>query len=321
MKILTSRHMPVLLGAAVFIIVLAVYLAVHPRGISSFVIQSYANSAAPVALAALAQTFPVLTGGLDLSVGGMVALTNALASELVQGSPVEIAFGVLTVLAAGALCGALNGALIVYGRLQPIIGTLATGAVFSGIALFIRPFPGGDVDTGLAYAMTAILFGVLPVSTLLIAIIASCTWAAISRASLGRGIFAAGSAPQAARLSGLRIERSIIAAYVLSGLFSALAGLYLGFQTLSGDATIGVPYTINSIAAIVIGGLSLRGGAGSPLSAIFGAHALRAISAVLLFTGAPPLAQPLFEGMVLITAVAAASLTLVRDPNRLKAFQ
>lgn len=321
MKILTSRHMPVLLGAMVFVIVLAVYLAVHPRGISSFVIQSYANSAAPLALAALAQTFPVLTGGLDLSVGGTVALTNALASELVHGSPLEIASGVLIVLSVGALCGALNGALIVYGRLQPIIGTLATGAVFSGLALFIRPFPGGEVDAGFAYAMTSILFGVLPVSTLMIAIIAACTWAAISRASLGRGIFAAGSAPQAARLSGLRIERSIIAAYVLSGLFSAFAGLYLGFQTLSGDATIGAPYTINSIAAIVIGGLSLRGGAGSPLSAIFGAYALRAISAVLLFTGAPPLAQPLFEGMVLVTAVAAASIALVRDPNRLRAYQ
>lgn len=320
MKILLSRHIPVLLGAAVLIIVLAVYLSVHPRGISSFVVQSYGNSAAPLALAALAQTFPVLTGGLDLSVGGIVALTNALASELVQGSSIEIAFGVLVVIAAGAVCGAVNGAIIVYGRLQPIIGTLATGAVFTGLALLVRPFPGGEVDAGLANIMTAILFGVVPVSTLLIAVIASFTWAAVSRTSLGRGIFAAGSASQAARLSGLKIERSIFAAYVLSGLFAALAGLYLGFATLSGDATIGVPYTINSIAAVVIGGLSLRGGAGSPLSAIFGAHALRAISAVLLFTGAPPLAQPLFEGLVLITAVAAASLALVRDPNRMKAF-
>jgi ribose transport system permease protein len=315
-----SRHTPVVLGAAILIVVLGVYLSVHPRGLSTFVLQSYANSAAPLALAAAAQTFPVLTGGLDLSVGGMVALTNALASELVNGSPIQIALGLVSVVAAGAACGALNGLLIVLGRLQPIISTLATGAVFSGVALLIRPFPGGEVDGGVSDLATGMLFGALPVSTLAVAAILFVTWRMVNRSQLGKGIFAAGSSPASAALSGVDVGRSIFLAYVLSGCFSALAGLFLGFQTLSGDATIGVPYTINSIAAVVIGGLSLRGGYGTVISGVLGAHALRAISAVLLFSGAPPLAQPLFEGLVLVLAVSAASYTLIRDPNRLKAY-
>lgn len=317
---LRPRNLPLLLGAAVLATVVLIYLTVHPRGLSSFVVQSYANSATPLALAAVAQTFPVLTGGLDLSIGGIVALTNTLASELVQGPPLQVVAGIVIVLCVGAACGAFNGALITYGRIQPIIATLATGAIFSGLALFIRPFPGGDLSVGLADIATGMIAGVFPICVAAIAILVWLASLLLSRTLTGKGIYAAGSAPHAATLSGLRIDRSIMAAYVMSGIFGALAGLFLGFQTLSGDATIGVPYTINSIAAVVIGGLSLRGGRGSLLSGVIGAFALRGISAVLLFSGSPPLAQPLFEGLVLVIAVCAASITLVRQPNRLKVF-
>jgi ribose transport system permease protein len=320
MRLNQSRHLSVLIGGAVFAAVMVLYFAVHPRGVSGFVVQSFANAAAPLALAAVAQTFAVLTGGLDLSVGGVVALSNALTSRVVSGSLSEIVVGVIAVLVSGAACGALNGVLIVCGRLQPIIATLATGAIFSGLAQFVRPFPGGSVDLALAETLTSLVVGFLPVATLAVVCLTIAAWTTIRRTSLGRGVLAAGSAAQAARLSGMSIERSILFAYVLSGIFSTLAGLFLGFQTLSGDATIGIPYTINSIAAVVIGGLSLRGGAGSPWSGILGAHALRGIGSVLLFTGAPPLAQPLFEGIVLVLAVAGASVVLVRDPNRMKAL-
>lgn len=321
MNVITPRRLPTLLGVMVLVIVVLIYLSIHPRGLSSSVVESFANSAAPLAFAAIAQTFPVLTGGLDLSIGGIVALTNAIASLLLEGSPVHIIFGVAAVIFVGAICGAVNGCLVVYGKLQPIIATLATGAVFSGSALLVRPFPGGGVDADFADAMTSMIFGVIPVSTASVLLLTTMVWYLVKRTSTGRGILAAGSARQAANLSGLDINTSIIIAYVLSGLFAAIAGLFLAFQTLSGDATIGVPYTINSIAAIVIGGLSLRGGFGSGLCAILGAHTLRGISAILLFSGAPPLAQPLFEGLVLVVAVTAASIPLIRNPDRLKAFR
>ena len=311
------RDLPVVFGAAVLVAMLTVYFLVHPRGLSPIVIESLANSGASLAFAAIAQTFPILTGGLDLSIGGIVALTNVVAAAVVNGSPIEVAIGVALVILTGLACGLLNGLVIVYGRLQPIIATLATGTVFSGIALLLRPVPGGDVSLALADALTLPLAGLVPPSLLLVGLTAFAVWYPLRRSKLGRGMFAAGSAPEAGRLSGLNVPRSIITAYALSGLFGALAGLFLSFQTLAGDATIGLPYTINSIAAVVVGGLSLRGGSGTVLSAIFGAYTLRAINSVLLFSGAPPLAQPFFEGLILVAAVAFASIGMLRSSDRL----
>ncbi len=105
-------------------------------------------------MVSMAQTLPVLTGGIDLSVGPMMTLANCLASVLVIGSPWQLALGIVLVLAAGALAGFVNGCIVVYGRIQPIIATLATGAVFVGISLFLRPTPGGKINEDLAWVAT-----------------------------------------------------------------------------------------------------------------------------------------------------------------------
>ena len=317
MNLLRPGNLPVVFGGLLMLIMFVIFFSFHPRGLNAFVLESLSNSGASLAFAAVAQTFPILTGGLDLSVGGIISLTNASASLIVNGSPLQIGFGVLLVLGIGVLCGLINGTLIVYGRVQPIIATLATGAVFSGIALFLRPTPGGDVSMGLADVFT-LSFAGIPASAVFVTLLTFLIWFPLRRSILGRGMFAAGSLAEAGRLSGLKMQRSIMAAYALSGLFCSFAGLFLGFQTLTGDATIGVPYTINSIAAVVVGGLSLRGGTGTVLSAIFGAYTLRSINSTLLFSGAPPLAQPFFEGMILVIAVAFASLGLLRSSNRLE---
>ena len=321
MKVFTSRHGRLLFGILILLVMLAIYFSVHPRGVSIRVVESLSNAGASLAFAAVAQTFPVLTGGLDLSIGGMIALTNSLASVVLTGSPLQIAFGFVLVIATGCLCGLVNGTLIVYGRLQPVIATLATGAIFSGLALIVRPRPGGDIPIELGDVFVTSAFDVLPMALVVLAVTCGAVWYPLTRSRLGRGIFAAGSAPEAGRMSGLNVDRSIIAAYVLSGLFASFAGLFLGFQTLAGDATIGVPYTINSIAAVVIGGVALRGGAGHILSAIVGAYTLRSINSILLFSGAPPLALPFFEGVILVVAVVFASLGLMRQPNRLEALR
>ena len=112
-----------------FITLFLVLLTLHPRGLSPLVVQTAANEGPALALVAMAQTLPVLTGGLDLSIGPILALSNCLASNVVSGSPAEVALGVLLVLATGGACGLLNGVIVVYGRIQPIIATLATGAV------------------------------------------------------------------------------------------------------------------------------------------------------------------------------------------------
>ncbi|HTE79435.1 MAG TPA: ABC transporter permease, partial [Reyranella sp.] len=135
-----------LLAFALFITLFLVFLALHPRGLSPLVVQTAANEGAALALVAMGQTLPVLTGGLDLSIGPILALSNCLASNVVSGSPAEVALGLLLVLATGGACGLLNGLIVVYGRIQPIIATLATGAAYTGIAYLLRPVPGGEID-------------------------------------------------------------------------------------------------------------------------------------------------------------------------------
>lgn len=305
-----------LAALGLFVALFTVYIVLHPRGLHPLVLQTAANEGAALALVAMAQTVPVLTGGLDLSVGAILALTNCLASNVVSGTPIEIAFGILLVLAAGTACGVLNGALIVYGRLQPIIATLATGAAFTGVAYLLRPVPGGEIDSDLGDIVTGTVFGVFPVS-LLVLLAAAGVWLAFKRSIIGRACYAAGSSENAAYMSGLRVGRAKIAAYALSGLFASMGGLFLAFQTLSGDAHISGDYTLRSIAAVVIGGTSLLGGAGGAVGSIVGAYALRTVTGVLFFSGVSPLTQSLYEGFVLLAAISLGAVRLLQVKNRL----
>ena len=136
----------------VLAILLSLYLATHPTGANTYVVTIWANQCLILALAAIAQFFAVIVRGIDLSVGAVMALTNCVASYLVIGSGLEMAFGVVVVLGGGAACGLFNGMLVVFGRIQPIVATLATASLFVGIALRLRPAHGGQIDYGLADA-------------------------------------------------------------------------------------------------------------------------------------------------------------------------
>ena len=307
-----------LFALAVFLAMFIVFLSLHPRGLSVYVMETAANQGFGLSMVAMAQTVAVLTAGLDLSVGSVLALSNCLASALVHGSTGEIIGGVILVLLAGAGCGLINGLIIVYGRIQPLIATLATGAVYLGAALLIRPIPGGSVDEGLAEALTYETFNVIPTSLILLVLIVLFVWLPYKNSKLGRGAYAVGSNEQAALLSGVRVGRAKIAAYMLGGLLASVGGLYISFQTLSGDALIGPPYTLNSIAAVVIGGTSLFGGIGGVVGSIFGAYILRTITGLLFFANVSPLAQPLFEGIVLLVAVGLGAVRVLKIKNRLE---
>ena len=128
-----------LLAAGIFALMFVIYVSNHPAGLTANVVQTAANKGVLLAFVAIAQTLVVLTAGIDLSIGMIFLLTNCLASWVVQGSAPDTAFGVAAVLLVGVLCGAINGAIVIYGRLQPIVATIATGAVYFGLALMLRP--------------------------------------------------------------------------------------------------------------------------------------------------------------------------------------
>lgn len=315
-----KTHGRVLFAWGIFAILMGIFLSVHPRGATLGVFTTWSNQCAALALLAVGQTIVVLSKGIDLSIGPIMALTNCIASHLVNGSPYEVALGVLAVVAVGALCGLVNGLVVVVGKLQAIIATLATGAIFTGLALLVRPIPGGEVSIALSDAMTMDVFGMVP-SAILVMLGAVALWYPIRRHPIGRSIIAVGSSEAAAEASGLNVARAKIAAYTLGGVFAAFGGLFIGFQTLSGDPSIGLTYTLNSIAAVVIGGTMLTGGAGSVIGSIAGALVLRTIGSLIFFIGLQPLAQPLFEGTVLLIAVAFGATRLLKIKNRMEVFQ
>lgn len=342
--ILSVRQNRGFYGAIALLAVLYLcYHLLHPRGFTTNVLIANANEAVVLCFVAIAQAIAVITGGLDLSVGSVMTLTNTIASVLVQGEPWQVALGCIATLGAGAAFGLVNGLIVVYGRLQPIIATLATGAVAMGLALFIRPTPGGSVDGDLNWAMTNSLrdlaetyglfdygeaawlppVGWIPVPLIILVVVVVAIWVPFRRTVTGRTIYAIGSAEGAAFMSGLPIDRARICAFTLAGFFAGCAGLYLAIQTGVGNADIqqaGV-YTLNSIAAVVLGGISLLGGAGSAVGAIIGALILRVISFYFRILSIDPLMQTLVEGVVLLAAVSLGSIRMLRIKNRLELFR
>ena len=310
------------MAIAIFLVMFVIYTTNHPAGFTTNVVQTASNKGVLLAFVAMAQALVVITSGIDLSVGMIFTLTNCLASWLVTGSPTQVAIGVVVVLIVGALCGALNGAIVIYGRLQPIVATIATGAIYYGLALALRPFPGGTVDETLADALTGKLFQFLPASLVALAVVVLVVWIPFSRSVTGRAAYAIGSSEAAAYMSGVPINRAKFVAYTLSGLLAGIGGLFLTFFTYTGEAAYasGNAYTLFSIAAVVLGGVSLFGGKGSAIGAIFGALAFRTIGDLLFVFDFDPLWQPLFQGVVLLLAVSLGAFGLLRVRNRLDWF-
>jgi len=316
------EHRGTLLAFAGFLVMFTIYAANHPVGLNANVATTAANKGVLLAIVAMAQTLVVLTAGIDLSVGMVLVLANCLASSIVVGTPLMTALGVVGVLAVGCVCGAINGLIVIYGRLQPIVTTIATGAVYYGAALALRRVPGGDVNAGLADALTGQLPGGVPASLVLLLALVVIVWLPFRRSAIGRAAYALGSSETAAYMSGVPIQRAKLVAYTLSGLLASIAGVFVTFITYSGEASAanGSTYTLYSIAAVVLGGVSLFGGSGSAVGAIFGALMFRTIGDLLFVFNLDPLWQPLFQGVVLAAAVCLGSVRLLRVRNRLDLY-
>lgn len=328
---------------ALFFVVYALYHLAHPKGFSSQVFIQNSNEVFALAMVAMAQTVPVLMGGLDLSVGAVMTLVDCLASHLLEGTGWSLFWGILACMVTGTLAGLLNGIIVVYGRIQPIIATLATGAIYIGLALFLRPIPGGKINEDLNWSFTNSLadaaetIGIfddgkaawfapiagLPTAFLLLVIVALVIWIPFRRSVTGRAVYAIGSAEGAAYMSGLNLNGAKLVAFTMAGLFSGIGGIFMAIQTSSGNADIPMAgsYTLSSIASVVIGGTSLLGGSGSAIGSIFGTLILRVISFNFRIFDIPPLLQPLFEGIVLLAAVSLGALSILRVKNQLELFR
>ena len=316
-----KRNPGPVLSFLVFAVMFALFASQQANGLSTNVLTSVSNKGVVLAYVAMAQTLVILTGGFDLSVGMVMTMTACLSSVILNGSPGQIALAALAVLASGLLAGAINATIVVLGRIQPIIATLATGAIYFGIALLLRPSPGGDVNEDLSNALTYDVFGIPSTFLLLVGTILFIWWP-FRNLVIGRNCYAVGSSERAAYMSGLAIGRARFAAYALAGFLAACGGLLLSLISLSGEASSsqGGFYTLNSIAAVAIGGTSLFGGSGGFIGSICGALVLRTISDLLFVFNAPALWQPLFQGLILLGAVCLGAVRVLRRKNQMDVF-
>ena len=282
--------------------VCALYAVLFPGIFALSSIGHFAQDWLPFALVAAAEAVVMLTGGIDLAVGAMVGLGSVVAATT-MGGPFGIAGGVVAVLGLGVAVGTAVGLIVAVGRLPAIIVTLATSFIISGVALLVLPQPGGMIPA----ALSRFLAGSRP-TALFILLALPVLWRLFLATPFGIALFAIGENPVGAYRSGVNVVSVRVAAYAISGALQAAAGLFVAAQTGSGDPLIGQPYTLNAIAAAVLGGVSFLGGQGTMRGALAGSLLMTVLINVMFFLGLPPVVQYVVQGVIIVGAVTLPRL-------------
>nr|WP_326187489.1 ribose ABC transporter permease [Exiguobacterium indicum] len=258
------------------------------------------------ALIAFGMTFVILTGGIDLSVGSILALSSAFVAGLMtDGTSALIA--ILAGLIVGAVMGALNGMVISLGKVAPFIATLATMTIFRGLTLV---YTDGKPITGLSQGGWFELFGrgyfwIFPVPVLTMLIAFAVLYFILKKTTFGRYTYAIGGNEEAAKLMGIQVNKVKIMIYSLSGLMAALAGIILTSRLNSAQPTAGTSYELDAIAAVVLGGTSLSGGRGWIVGTLIGALIIGTLNNGLNLLGVSSFFQLVVKGLVILFAVLA----------------
>jgi ribose transport system permease protein len=301
------------LGLIGFLALLLVFTKLIQPSYGVTGIQGLAISVLPLALAAVAQAIVVISGGIDLSIGAMMALTSVVSAALMKGQPEE--FGVVVVLGVlllGLVLGAVNGALVVLTRVPDIVVTLAMSFVWAGCALLVLKTPGGGSAQWLKDLVSGSLGNEwIPKAAAVLIVVVALVWIPLRRSRLGLSIYAIGSNRLAAFRSGVPVGRTRIMAYVLTGLFAALGGLSLTASTGIGTPVPG-PYTLMSVAAVVLGGVALTGGRGGVFGALVAVMVLQLIRTDMTFLRVNTNLAVVVQGAILIGVVMIGSLIQLR---------
>jgi ribose transport system permease protein len=264
--------------------------------------QNIGVAAAALAAVSFGQTFAILTAGLDLSVGSTVALASVIGAFAMRDH--GITAGMLAALLTGSAVGIFNGLVITQFRVFPFIATLATLSIASGLALSLS---GGVPVTGLPVVFTDLAYEVIlgvPVPVVIAVLVLIVSYLILRYTRIGRRMYAVGGNEQAARLSGIRIEGVKLAAYTLSGFCAGIGSIILTARVGSGQPALGVSLPLESVAAVVLGGVSLFGGRGSVIGVAFGVLFVSILSNGLNLLNVSSYTQMMVIGGALILAVA-----------------
>ncbi|MBX9456415.1 MAG: ATP-binding cassette domain-containing protein [Rhizobium sp.] len=289
-----------------------------PRNFASLAIQI-----SPLVIVALGQFTVIVLGGIDLSAGPNISLATAIASFLIAADSVTgIPAGIVVVLLAGLAVGCLNGILVQWLRLPDLVATLSTFSMVAGLALIVRPAPGGLVDPG--FAGTVLLrIGYVPVAFIVAVLAVIVIEVLLLRGRLGMRLYSVGSSPDAAFVAGVPTGHVRFMAYLFCGLMASIAGLIIASRIGSGDPQAGTNFTLLSVTAVVLGGTSVFGGRGTVVGVFFAACLLMVIQNAMNHLQVSAYWQYIFTGGLTLAAVAIYSresgrslLSLLRSPSR-----
>jgi ribose transport system permease protein len=290
-------------GLPLAVLALVVYFAFQSTvflTVTNF--QNVGLQAAALALVAFGQCFVILTAGIDLSVGSTVALVSVVSAQVMTDH--GLLPGIAAGLAVGLAIGLINGLVVTKLRVVPFVATLAMLSIASGAALQLS---GGTPVTGLPESFTDIaqkrIAGV-PLPVLIAVVLFFVAWAALRFMRLGRHMYAVGGNAEAARLSGVNVQRVTLKAYVICSLFAACGALLLTARVASGQPTLGASLALESVAAVVLGGVSLFGGRGSVVGVFFGVAFVSILGNGLNLVGVSSYTQMLILGLALIAVLA-----------------
>ncbi len=287
---------------ALLIVLGAVLSLISPYFLTFSNIANVMDQSVVTGIVAIGQTFVILVAGIDLSVGSLVGVTGIVLGLSFGFTSMPLAM--LVCLASGAFLGLVNGAIITLGRVAPFIVTLGMLSVGRSLAYILsgaNSISSIPPDLGLLASTTAV--GIVPLNFVILVLLYIAAWAYLGFTKGGRTIYAIGSNAEAARIAGLRVARYNIMVYVVSGLLSALAAIFLSAQILSIDPIAGTGLELDTIAAVVIGGTSLFGGRGSVIATFIGVFIMVLIRNGLNLLNVSPYWQGTAIGSIIVAAV------------------
>ena len=260
------------------------------------------TSASIIGVLTVGVTFVIIGGGIDLSVGKVMALASVWATTVATQSYGPLVM-VLCALVVGAGAGLVNGLLIAYGRIVPFIVTLAALITAQGLAERISGRRSQIVvDPAIAGIATTRILGI-PLLVYIFAVVVAIGWVVLNRTTFGRRTFAIGGNPEAARLAGLDVRRHTVALYVVSGLCAGIAAIMIASLTTTGSSTHGTLYELDAIAAVIIGGTLLSGGRGTLIGSILGVLVFTTITNLFVLNNLATEVQNIAKGVIIVVAV------------------
>lgn len=262
------------------------------------------KQSAPIGIISVGMALVIITAGIDLSVGPMMAISGCVMAVLSVQLGVPVPISIIAGIAIGTCIGWFNGILVTKAHLQPFIATLGTMTAVTGLAQLITGgMPVSGLDPSLTFFGSGLIGGVFPIAGLVFAAVAAAGWIILKYTTLGRNIYAVGGNVEAARVSGIHVDRVKISAHTLSGFFCGIAGLVMLGRINSANGGMGTGYELTAITAVALGGTSMAGGVGSMLGTIIGVFTMGVLQTGLDLTAIEPYVQKVIMGIVIISVV------------------